>query len=137
MGWLRRVRNAVRPGRVENDIDREVSFHVAETVDELRGQGLSEDEALRRARRRFGNVTLQTERTRDADTAAWTDALLRNVRHGGRALARTPGLAISIVLILALGIGANSAVLAALNAVLLQPPFPRELWQARSKTARR
>lgn len=125
MGWLRRVRNSFRPERVEDDIDREVSFHVAETVDELRGQGLSEDEALQKARRRFGNITQQTEWTRDADTAPWTDALLRNVRHGVRALARTPGLAITIVLILGLGIGANSAVFTALYAVLLQPlPFP-------------
>jgi putative ABC transport system permease protein len=125
MGWLRRIHNAVRSGRVESDIDREVSFHVAESVDELRAQGISEEEALRRARRRFGNITLQAERTRDADVAGWMDALLRNVRHGGRALARTPALAITIVLILALGIGANGAVFAALDAVLLQPlPFP-------------
>jgi putative ABC transport system permease protein len=58
-------------------------------------------------------------------TAGWMNALLRNLRHGWRALARAPGLAITIVLILALGIGANSAVFAALYVVLLRPlPFP-------------
>ena len=90
MGWLERVRNSIRPERIEHDIDHELSFHVAETVDELRAHGVSDEEARRTARRRFGNVTLQTERTRDVVTAEWMDALLRNVRHGWRALARAP-----------------------------------------------
>src|SRR5262245_37857510 len=125
MGWLQRIRSSIRPGRFERDIDRELSFHLAEAVDDLRAQGIGEEEALRTARRRLGNLTLQTERTRDADTAAWMDGFLQNVRHSARALARAPVLTIAIVLILALGIGANSAVFAALYAVLLQPlPFP-------------
>jgi hypothetical protein len=52
MSWLRRLTNALRPGRVERDIAREVSFHIAERTDELRAGGLSEQEAARRARAR-------------------------------------------------------------------------------------
>ncbi len=141
MGWLHRFRNSIRPERISRDIDREFSFHVAETVDELRAHGATEEEARRTARQRFGNVTLQTERMRDVATLEWMEALVRNMRYGWRALTRAPGLAITIVLILGLSIGANTAVFAALYAVLLQPlPFPdgdrlMRVTQTQEKTA--
>ena len=126
MSWLRRLSNALRPGRIEREIDREMSFHLAERVDELRAGGLSEEQARRRARVQFGNSALQAERTRDADVAAWLDAVGRNLRHSVRALARTPGFSATVILTLALGIGANTAVFSALDVVLLRPlPFPQ------------
>ena len=69
---------------------------------------------------------MQRERTRDVDIAGLVDALLRNVRlAAARACADTPGFSAAVVLTLALGIGANSAVFSAIDAVLLRPlPFP-------------
>ena len=126
MAWFRRALNVLRPGRVRSDIERELSFHVAERADELREAGVSETEAERTARREFGPYERQVETTRDADVSRWLDAAVRNVRLALRAIARTPGFSATAVLTLALGVGANSAIFSAIDAVLLRPlPFPQ------------
>ena len=125
MSWLRRLINTFRPGRLHRDIDRELSFHIAERADQLQAQGLSAEEAARRARIQFGNPIVQRERTRDVDIAGWVDDVVRNVRYAVRTLARVPGFTTTVVLTLALGIGANTAVFSAIDAILLRPlPFP-------------
>jgi len=123
---LGRLWRTLRPGRAGRRIDRELAFHLEQRAEDLvRHQGLHPDEARRQARRRFGNVPLQAERTRDADVALWLDAAMRDFQVGLRSLRRAPGFSAAVVLTLALGIGANSAVFSAIDGVLLRPlPFP-------------
>jgi predicted permease len=125
MTWHRRFANAVRIGRIEGDLDREFAFHIAERTEELIAGGLSEGEARQRARRQFGNLTLQRERSREMHLITWLSTILRNLRTGVRSLLRAPLLSAAVIFTLALGIGANSAVFAVVDAILLRPlPFP-------------
>jgi putative ABC transport system permease protein len=125
MGWFRRLRNTARLGRTTRDLDRELAFHVSERIDELRAAGMGAAEAQRVAQQQFGNYTSQMERTRDMDIHGGLEAALRNLRLAGRTIAKAPGFGATVVITLALGIGANAAVWAAIDAVLLRPlPFP-------------
>jgi putative ABC transport system permease protein len=73
----------------------------------------------------FGSFCHQMERTRDMDINPWLESTVRNLRYALRSLAKTPAFTMTVVLTLALGIGANSAVFSAIYAVLLRPlPFP-------------
>ena len=125
MAWLRRLLNTFRPSKLQREIEREIAFHLAERADQLRSEGLSDAAARRRARLQFGNPAVQAERTREMDIANWADALLRNLRYSVRVVVRKPGFAATVVITLAVCIGANTAVFSAIDSVLLKPlPFP-------------
>jgi putative ABC transport system permease protein len=126
VAWYRRFWNALRPGRLQRDLEREMSFHIAERTDELQEKGLSREEALRQARMQFGSFATRLEGTRDMDINIFVESTIRNLRYAVRTLAKTPAFTLTVILTLALGIGANSAVFSAIDAVLLRPlPFPR------------
>ena len=132
MGWHRRFFNLLRSNRLSADIEREMDFHMAERADDLMASGLSELDARREARRRFGNAGVQRERTRDADLLTWLESLGADVRYGLRALRASPGFAIVAILSLGLGIGANTAIFSLINAVVLRTlpvERPEELMQ--------
>ncbi len=125
MAWYRRFWNVLRPARMQSDLERELSFHVRERTEELQAGGMSGQEAVRQARQAFGNYTAQVERTRDMDINGCLDSLVRNLRLALRGLRKTPAFTVTVILTLAIGIGANSAVFSAIDAVLLRPsPFP-------------
>ncbi|HYL78085.1 MAG TPA: ABC transporter permease [Bryobacteraceae bacterium] len=125
MAWYHRFWNAIRPARLNRDLQRELAFHLRERIDELEETGLDPAEAARLAQLQFGSFTLQKERTRDMDINLYLETALRNLKYSARSLAKTPGFTATVVLTLALGIGANSAVFSAIYAILLRPlPFP-------------
>ena len=73
MSWLKRFRNVFRPEGLATEIEAELQFHLAETVDNLLDKGMTEEEARSVARLRLGNYSIQKETTRDMNIAAWLD----------------------------------------------------------------
>jgi predicted permease len=113
-----------------DDISLSIQEHIDERIDELMEEGMSRDEAGRTARRDFGNVTLLRERSREVWQWQSLESLLMDLKHACRRLRRSPGFAITVVLTLAIGIGANTAVFSVLNSVLIRPlsyPEPQQL----------
>jgi len=118
MAWYDKLRNVFRRERTARGITDEIAFHLAERADALRREGMSDAEAQREARRRFGPRDLQRERTHDADVFVWLESWLGDVRFAFRALARRPGFVAAAVLTLALGVGANSAIFSVVRRVV-------------------
>jgi putative ABC transport system permease protein len=120
VSWLARIRNVFRSNALSRDIDREMSFHLAERADDLAASGMRPEDARREARRRFGNYGLLKERTRERDLAAWLDTLTGDLRYALRGFRSAPGFVLVAILSLALGIGANTAIFTLIDAVVLK-----------------
>ncbi len=103
------------------ELDEELRFHLEQQIAENRRAGMTEVEARQAALRLFGNPTVMREQVRDSWSWQWLESLARDTRHGFRRLMRAPSFALTAILVLALGIGANVALFSVVNAVLLKP----------------
>jgi predicted permease len=108
--WVRRLRALVHRGAVERELDEELAFHLEMETEKLRKQGLSAEEARRRARLAFGGVEGAKEGVRDERWLAWVPRLSLDLRLGARMLAKAPGLALVGGLGIAVGVALSAGV---------------------------
>ena len=125
--------------RKDEDLAEEIASHLAHEEDENAARGLSPDEARRQARVHFGNPRVVRERVWRYRSLPGLDDIWRDLRFALRGLRKTPGFTIIAVLVIAVGIGVNTAVFSVINTVLLKPltyPNPQELVELRNLSPR-
>ena len=116
-----RLRSLLFRARDEREMDEELDFHLEMEATRLRGEGLDPGEARRRATMDFGGRARIQEEVRDARGTRWLDQVRKDVGYAVRSLRQHRGFALVTVLILGLGIGANTATFTLVNALLLRP----------------
>jgi putative ABC transport system permease protein len=106
---------------MEREMDEEMCFHIEAHATDLVSRGVPQREALRQARLEFGGMEMTKEECRDAVGVSFLETLMQDVRHGVRTLLRMPVFTVITVVVLALGIGGNTAIFSVVDAVLLRP----------------
>ncbi|MFZ0818436.1 MAG: ABC transporter permease [Candidatus Acidiferrales bacterium] len=126
-----------RRKKMEEQLDKEMQFHLDQHTSELIARGYKPDEARRAARLALGGPEQVKEDCRDARGTRWLEDLLQDVRFALRMLLKNPGFAAVALLTLALGSGATTVMFTVVNGVMLKPlpyPDPNKLVLLQEKT---
>ena len=121
MSWLQRLFSRKR---LERDLDKELRFHFDTQIGDKVRTGIPETEARRLTRLEFGGIEQVKEDCRQRRGTLWLESTAHDLHFAVRLLLRSPGFTITCVLILAIGIGATTAIFSLVDTVLLKPlPF--------------
>jgi putative ABC transport system permease protein len=124
---IARLRDWLRRDRLDAELAEELRFHRELLERDARAVGAATDEAAWAARRKLGNTTRVTEESRDRWSLPWLDHLQQDVRYALRGLRRSPGFAVTVILTLGLGIGANVAMFGVIDRLMFRPdPYLRD-----------
>ena len=119
--WFAKFASLIGRGRAEHELSREIDAHLALLQEDFERRGLPPAEAALAARRAYGGVEQAKELHRAERSHLWLEQLFQDLRHSTRALLRTPGFTLLAVIALGLGIGVNTTLFTAYNAVALKP----------------
>ena len=120
-GW----KSLFRKRALDAQLDTELGFHIDKLTSDNIAAGMAPDEARRQAILEFGGREQVMEDLRDVHRVSIIETSLANLKSAFRFIRKSPSFSMTVILTLALGIGANSAVFSALDAILLRPlPFP-------------
>lgn len=122
-----RIRSLLHRAEVERELDEELRFHIERETEKYVSQGMSAEQAARRARLSFGGVERFKEEHRDARGLVFFDHFVQDLRYAARGLRAKPSFTLAVVLTLALGIGANAAMFGIVDRLIFRsPPYMRD-----------
>jgi predicted permease len=122
---LSRLKTALRAllhrSDMERELDDELRHHIERQTEQNIRLGMNPDEARQTALKSFGGVELAKERSRDARSVRRFEEIWQDLRYGARSLWKRPIFTLAVILTLALGIGANTAIFSVFNGIVLKP----------------
>lgn len=122
-----RIKALLKRRQLDRDLEDELNFHLAMREENLQAEGLSPAAARYASRRRFGNQTSLKEACREMWSFAWVENLGQDIRYAARTLRKNPGFTAVVMVTIALGIGASTAVFSVVDPLLFRRlPYPKD-----------